>query len=130
MLEKTTVSRSQAASMKRLFRVAAWSLFATIVVLSVVPPEDRPVTPAPHDFEHVAIFVAMGLAFGLGYAGRYLVRILALIAFAAAIEMIQLGIPGRHARVSDFVVDALSVSIGVGLACLLAEHKAFAGLRR
>jgi VanZ family protein len=55
---------------------------------------------------------------------------LALMAFSAAIEIIQLGIPGRHARISDFVVDALSVSIGVGLAFVLTEHKAFAGLRR
>ena len=115
--------------MRRLFQIVAWLLLVTIVVLSVVPPEDRPVTPAPHNFEHVAIFVATGLAFGLGYS-RYLVQILGLVAFSAAIEVIQLGIPGRHARVSDFVVDALSVSIGVGLACLLAEHKAFAGLRR
>jgi VanZ family protein len=115
--------------MQRLFQIAAWLLLLTIVVLSVIPPEDRPVTPAPHDFEHVAIFVATGLAFGLGYS-RHLVQILALMAFSAAIEIIQLGIPGRHARVSDFVVDALSVSIGVGLAFLLTEHKAFAGLRR
>jgi VanZ family protein len=125
-----SVSRLQAGSMRRLFQIVAWFLLVAIVVLSVVPPEDRPVTPAPHDFEHVAIFVATGLAFGLGYAGRYLVQILGLIAFSAAIEIIQLGIPGRHARVSDFIVDALSVSIGVGLAFLLAEHKAFAGFRR
>jgi VanZ family protein len=115
--------------MRRLFKIAAWFLLVTIVVLSVVPPEDRPVTPAPHDFEHVAIFVATGLAFGLGYS-RHGVQILALMAFSAAVEIIQLGIPGRHARVSDFVVDALSVSIGVGLPWLLAEHKAIAGLRR
>ena len=115
--------------MRRLFQIAAWFLLVTIVVLSVVPPEDRPVTPAPHDLEHVAIFVAMGLAFGLGYS-RHLVQILALMAFSGAIELIQLGIPGRHARVSDFVVDALSVSVGVGLAFMLAEYKAFAGLRR
>jgi VanZ family protein len=118
-----------AGSMRRLFQIAAWFLLVTIVVLSVVPPEDRPVTSAPHDFEHVAIFVAMGLAFGLGYS-RHLVQILALMAFSGGIELIQLGIPGRHARVSDFVVDALSVSVGVGLAFMLAEYKAFAGLRR
>ena len=115
--------------MRKLFQIVAWLLLVTIVVLSVVPPEDRPVTPAPHNFEHVAIFVATGLAFGLGYS-RHLVQVFGLIAFSAAIELIQLGIPGRHARVSDFAVDALSVSIGVGLAFLLAEHKAFAGLRR
>jgi VanZ family protein len=116
--------------MRRLFQIVAWLLLVAIVVLSVVPPEDRPVTPAPHDFEHVAIFVATGLAFGLGYAGRYLVQILGLIAFSAAIEIIQLGIPGPHARVSDFIVDALSVSIGVGLAFLLVEYKSYAGFRR
>jgi VanZ family protein len=115
--------------MRRLFQIAAWLLLVTIVVLSVIPPEDRPVTPAPHNFEHVAIFVTTGLAFGLGYS-RHLVQILALMAFSAAIEIIQLGIPGRHARVSDFVVDALGVCIGVGLAFLLAEFKPLAGLRR
>jgi VanZ family protein len=52
------------------------------------------------------------------------------MAFSGAIELIQLGIPGRHARVSDFVVDALSVSIGVGIAFMLAEYEPFAGLRR
>ena len=115
--------------MRRLFQIVAWLLLVTIVVLSVVPPEDRPVTPAPHNFEHVAIFVATGLAFGLGYS-RYLVQIFGLIAFSAAIEVIQLGIPGRHARVSDFVVDALSVSIGVGLALLIAQYQVYAGFRR
>jgi len=55
---------------------------------------------------------------------------LGLVAFSAAIELIQLLILGRHARFSDFVVDALSVSIGVGLAFLLAEYKIWAGFRR
>jgi VanZ family protein len=115
--------------MRRLFQIAAWFLLVTIVVLSVVPAEDRPVTPAPHDFEHAAIFVATGLAFGLGYSW-YLAQIFGLIAFSAAIELIQLAIPGRHARVSDFIVDALSVSIGVGIAFLLAEYKVFARFGR
>ena len=115
--------------MRRLFRIVAWLLLVAIVVLSVVPAENRPVTPAPHNFEHAAIFLAAGLAFGLGYS-RYLVQILGLIAFSAAIELIQLLIPGRHARFSDFLVDALSVSIGVGLAFLLAEDKIWARFRR
>jgi VanZ family protein len=108
--------------MRRLFQFAAWLLILAIVVLSVIPAENRPVTPAPHDFEHAAIFLALGLAFGLGYR-RHLIQMLGLIAFSAAVELIQLGIPGRHARLSDFVVDALSVSIGVGFAFLVAEHK-------
>jgi VanZ family protein len=115
--------------MRRLFQFAAWLLILAIVVLSVIPAENRPVTPAPHDFEHAAIFLATGLAFGLGYR-RHLAQVMGLIVFCAAIELIQLVIPGRHARISDFAVDALSVSVGVGLAGLLAGHKAFGGLRR
>jgi VanZ family protein len=115
-------------SMRRLFRIAAWLVLVTIVVLSVVPPRDRPVTPAPHDFEHIAIFLAAGLAFGLGYS-RHLLQIFGLIAFSAAIELIQLAIPGRHARVSDFVVDALSVSVGVAVGFLLAEYSFYVKFR-
>lgn len=105
--------------MRTLFRIAAWLLLLTIVVLSVVPPGDRPVTPAPHDMEHASIFMLTGLSFGLGYITRRLVQTIALVLFSALIEVIQLAIPGRHARLSDFVVDAISVCIGVGLAVLL-----------
>jgi VanZ family protein len=115
--------------MRRLFQFAAWLLILAIVVLSVVPAENRPVTSAPHDFEHAAIFLGTGLAFGLGYR-RHLFQIIGLIAFSAAIEIVQLVIPGRHARVSDFVVDAVSVSLGVGLALLIAQYQVYAGFRR
>ena len=116
--------------MRKLFQIAAWFLLVAITVLSVVPPRDRPVTPAPHVLEHAAIFAAMGLAFGLGYASRYLFQTIALIGFCAAIELVQLGVSGRHARLSDFAVDALSVSIGVGVAFLLGEAGPYLRLRR
>jgi VanZ family protein len=111
--------------MRRLLQTAAWLLLLAIVVLSLVPPDERPVTPAPHDLEHAAIFVATGLAFGLGYANRHLLLIIGLVGFCATIEVAQLAIPGRHARLSDFVVDALSVSVGVGLVVLLAMYNPY-----
>jgi VanZ family protein len=92
----------------------------TIVVLSVVPPDYRPVTPASHNVEHLVIFFLMGLAFGLGYASRPFLQVLELVAFSAAIELLQLSIPGRHARLSDFLVNAVSVALGIGLAALTA----------
>jgi VanZ family protein len=105
---------------ERLCRLAGWLLLAIITVLSVVPPGYRPVTPAPHDVEHMSIFVPAGLAFGLGYERGRLVQVIALITFSAVIEASQLVIPGRHARLSDFIVNALSISIGVGMAALIA----------
>ena len=106
--------------MRRLFRVAAWFLLLAIVVLSVVPPDFRPVTPAPHNVEHLVIFFLTGLAFGLGYDTRPFLQTIGLVAFSAAIELLQLSIPGRHARLSDFFVNAVSVALGIGLATLTA----------
>jgi VanZ family protein len=41
-----------------------------------------------------------------------------MIAFAAAVELVQLFVPGRHARVSDFVVDAAAICSGLIMAWL------------
>jgi VanZ family protein len=106
--------------MRGIFRVAAWFLLLAIVVLSVVPPDYRPVTSAPHDVEHLVIFFLTGLAFGLGYASRRFLQIIGLAAFSAGIELLQLYIPGRHARLSDFLVNAVSVALGVGSAAIAA----------
>ena len=94
-----------------IVRITAWSLSAAIVALSVVPPRLRPETGAPHHLEHFAIFAATGLAFGLGYRKRWLVAPL-LVVFSGSVEVAQLLVPGRHARLSDFVVDALAACFG------------------
>jgi VanZ family protein len=109
-------------SVQRIFRVAGWVLALAIIVLSIVPAQDRPVTPLPHDFEHLGIFVLTGVAFGIGY-GRYFFPVIASIAFAAGVELIQLYIPDRHARLSDFIVDAAGISLGVLLGALVARYK-------
>jgi VanZ family protein len=99
-----------------VLRVAAWLLVATIAALSLVPPSWRPVTGAGHGLEHIAIFLATGLAFGLGYHTRHGSQAIALAAFAGLVEMTQHFVPGRHARMSDFVIDAASACIGVAVA--------------
>ena len=106
--------------LRPIFRVAAWFLLLAIVVLSVVPPDFRPVTPAPHDVEHLVIFFLTGLAFGLGYASRSFLQVIGLAAFSAGIELLQVYIPGRHARLSDCLVNAVSVALGVGSAAVMA----------
>jgi len=92
--------------MQRIFQPAAWLLAGTFVVLSLDPPSVRPVTGAAHDLEHLLIFLATGMAFGLGYPRRVWLLTFALPTFAAAIEVAQNWVPGRHARMSDFLIDA------------------------
>ena len=111
----------------RLLQFAGWACVITIVALSLVSPSVRPVTGAPHNFEHAAIFAITGLMLGLGYPNRIRLQMCALIVFAGAIELAQLYVPGRHARVIDFVVDALTACAGVAFAAVLLRLRALMG---
>ena len=102
----------------KLARIAAWVLTAAIVVLSLVPPTLRFETSAPHSVEHFAIYVATGFAFGLGYKQRHDLLAILLVIFTGSIEIAQLFVPGRHARISDFIIDAMAACIGLVIAPL------------
>jgi len=106
-----------------LMRTGAWSLIAAIIVLSLVPTSLRPSTRLPHDFEHAAIFMLTGFTFGMAYRIRHLCHIAGFIAFAGVTEAAQILIPGRHARVRDFVVDALSGAGGVLVSWLITNRR-------
>lgn len=103
-------------------QVVAWLLLIVIIVLSLVPPQLRPETGAPHNVEHFALFAAAGLAFGFGYSRRPARVAFALIIFAGAIELAQKLIPGRHARLSDFIVDAAAMCVSVVVGSIVAAH--------
>ena len=109
---------------RTICRTAAWLLIFAIAVLSLVQPSYRAVTHAPHNLEHFAIFFATGLAFGVGYPSRPFVLGSTLLIFCAAIEIAQRWVPGRHARLTDFIIDAAAVSIGVSMASLAARLSA------
>ena len=96
-------------------RAIAWALLISIVVMTVVPPSLRVVTGAPHNVEHAMIFLITGAAFGLGYELRLSVMCAAAVVFCACLELVQLVVPGRHARVSDFIIDAVAACIGLAI---------------
>lgn len=102
-------------------RLGSWVLALLITALSVLPPDFRPESGTPHRFEHFAIFCATGIAFGLGYINNRRLLGAALVCFAGAIEFAQIFAPGRHARLSDFIVDALAACVGVGLSALVTD---------
>ena len=106
---------------QRFFQVIAWLLALTIILLSLGPPSTRPVTGTGHSFEHLAIFLATGAAFGFGYSSRGMVLPLALVGFSAAIEIAQMLVPGRHARLGDFLADAAASCLGVAVSLLLVR---------
>src|SRR5262245_65259632 len=116
--------------MQRLFQVAAWSLSAAIVFLSLSPASARPVTAVGHNYEHLLIFLATGGACALGYPRRVWVLLCAMLAFAAAVEIAQMWVPGRHARLSDFLVDVFSLYCGIGISYVLAKFMPVGFMKR
>jgi VanZ family protein len=108
---------------RKIIRVVAWVLLASAIVLTVVPAHFRPVTGAPSPVEHFAMFFLVGSAFALGYSRSDYPLCGAAIVFAGSLELLQRFVPGRHARLSDFVIDALSAVIGIALSGLINRNK-------
>jgi hypothetical protein len=107
--------------MRKAAQIAGWALVIVVIALSLVPPSLRPHTGVPHHLEHLAIFALTGLAFGLAYDRKLVATLIGLVLFAGAIELAQLFVPGRHSRLSDFIVDALAGCAGAVLASITAR---------
>ena len=86
-------------------RALAWVGILAIIVLSVVPADDRPVTGAGQRFEHFTAFALVAGVFAIGYRLSLIRLLLLAFFFCGAIELLQVPLPTRHARVSDFVID-------------------------
>jgi VanZ family protein len=98
---------------RNIGRATAWFALAAIIARSLVPPGARPTTFMPHKIEHASIFLLDGVAFGTAYCGYKWLSIVMAVIFCAGIEFAQLTIPGRHARLSDFFVDAIAICVGI-----------------
>lgn len=99
--------------MTLVLRLFAWGLAAAIAYATLGPATQRPHSNLGQNGEHAFAFVLLGLAFGLAYArapGRTAVLV---IVYTGLVEVLQFLAPGRHARLSDFVVDALAACAGL-----------------
>ena len=96
-----------------LARTLAWIGISAIIVLSIVPANDRPVSGVGQGFEHFTAFALVGAAFAIGYR-LSLIRLLTLaVLFCGGIELLQVPLPTRHARVSDFLVDSVGACFAI-----------------
>ena len=94
-------------------RVVAWIGLLAIVVLSVVPATERPMTGSGSTVEHFAMFALVAGAFALGYELALIrLAVLALL-FCGGIELLQIPLPTRHARLGDFVIDFVASCLAI-----------------
>src|ERR1700761_6727955 len=113
--------------MKIIFRIIAWLLAAAITFATLGPPRLRPHSHLGQNGEHALAFVVLGLAFGLAYSGNRLRTAVIAVLLIGLLELAQLVVPGRHARLEDFVVDALAACAGFIIAAAVdwAVRRAF-----
>ena len=102
--------------MSILVRSIAWLLAAAVTFATLGPPGLRPHSSLGQDGEHALAFILVGLAFGLAYQRRRLAIAAASVVLIGVLELMQFWAPGRHARLEDFLVDALTACLGFALA--------------
>ena len=103
-----------------LLKAFAWLLAAAVAFATLGPPGLRPHSGLGQDGEHALAFLLIGLAFGLAYPQRRLQSATIAVAMIGVIEALQFWSPGRHARWSDFVVNALAYCAGLAVAAGIA----------
>lgn len=102
-----------------LLKLIAWALAAAVTFATLGPAQFRPHAPFGHDGEHAFAFLLVGVAFGLAYAHRRTFVATISVLMIGLLEVLQLWVPGRHARVEDFMVDAMAACLGVAIAAAL-----------
>jgi uncharacterized membrane protein len=100
---------------RRIARTLAWFGVAAIFILSVVLADERPVTGTGQAFEHFTAFGLVAGMFAIGYRFALIRLLLMALLFCGGIELLQVPLPTRHARVSDFAVDLLGSYFAIGL---------------
>jgi hypothetical protein len=113
-----------------LFRVTGWACVVALIVLSLVPGNERPHTGGlPGQIEHVIAYCGTAALLGLGYPtakARFgMVAMLALL--AAVLEMAQLWVPDRHTRFIDFAASTAGACLGI-LAMAVVDRLGLADL--
>ena len=103
-------------------RVVAWIIVIGLIMISLVPAPLRPGTGVSHNLEHFGSFLLAGIIWSLAYADRLVLLLGAMPVFAGSVELLQIFVPGRHARLSDFAVDALGGCVGILITFLVAAR--------
>jgi VanZ family protein len=104
--------------METILKVTSWLMILGLVIATVVPADDRPMTGLQPHFEHLLAFGLAGLTFGLAYARNLWANLLSAFFFALALELLQIPLPTRHARLRDFIIDAAASCLGIVIAHL------------
>src|SRR5258706_10701060 len=110
-------------------RVATWLCVALVVVLSLVPGQDRPHSGLVGHGEHFIAYAGTGVIAMLSYR-RPLWTIVELSLLSSMLEVLQNFVPGRGPAVIDAVFSTAGAAVGTGMAALLAFAVSYGQTRK
>lgn len=104
--------------MHRFAVAAAWIILLGVVFSTLSPIGLRPHVGGPN-YERLLAFAVIGGLFGVAYPQHLLRTALIVVGFALGLEVLQMIIPGRHARLFDALVKSCGGIVGVMAAAIL-----------
>jgi VanZ family protein len=111
------------AHLLRLSRAIGLACIVAIIVLSLLPGDERPHTGQSGQLEHVVAYLgtAVFLALGFRTMRERVATISLLVGLAAVLELIQRMIPGRHSQFIDWFASSFGAGAGM-FAIILMER--------
>jgi VanZ family protein len=103
----------------KLARISGWLAIIVIIVLSVVPGNERPHTGASGHSEHFSAYLITATLLAFAYPHHTATIALGLPLLSGLLEIAQIFIPGRHAGFDDFVASSLGAGAGLVWSSLL-----------
>jgi VanZ family protein len=110
--------------LRKITSLAAWLILGFIVYATLSPLNERPSlfvteTSASVAIERFGAYGLMGLLFGVAYARRLTLVILVVLGSAISLELLQLFIADRDARLIDVVEKLTGGIAGIGASQIL-----------
>jgi VanZ family protein len=113
-------------------RTAPWRklllvLAAVVALLSLMPMPPQTASLGWDKANHLLAFAALAVCAVFGFRGRRAALwavLAALLAFGAAIELLQQLVPNRQAEWADLLADALGIALGAALASAWLRRRA------
>jgi VanZ family protein len=117
-----TLRYKSSLMLHKLISIAAWATLAFIIFATLSPAHLRPELTATEPatvvvFERVGAFAVLGLLFAGGYPRRYALVWVIVLGSAILLELLQILVPDRDAR----MVDAVEKIAGGGAGIFTAQ---------
>lgn len=105
----------------KLQRIAAWLVFAAIIIATLAPVDLRPHTDFPVSVERAAAYLVTGAVFALAYPRHIWWAVVFVLIATMGLEWVQEIRPDRHGRYVDAVEKLAGASVGLTLGWLAAQ---------